>query len=222
MNIFQPVPFFPKIDSQYHRYLLKEKLQYQEIKALWFFIDKMDHCGIISCNLNSTIIKSLCHELNIQNQYNCRAYVRKLELLGIIKRISTTAFKLNPYICNRLQNVAAPLFYGFSNLKKTDEYVSWKKLDDEETKNFPSLKRRLHNAYYRDNNMSQNLDTQRDTDMTITLLKEEITKQSGQLQKVEKQLDTMTMTMNELVRLIKQDDLPKAKSFLTLIEGGKE
>lgn len=44
--------------------------------------------------------------------------------------------------------------------------------------------------------------------------------QIGQLQELHNQLNTMKKTLAELVELIKQDDLPKAKTFLTLIEGG--
>lgn len=44
----------------------------------------------------------------------------------------------------------------------------------------------------------------------------------AQLHKVESKLETMTLVMNELIKFIKQDDLPKAKSFLTVIEGGKK
>lgn len=67
----------------------------------------------------------------------------------------------------------------------------------------------------------------RDEEMSALIAKvdeqsSKIEKQSSQLKQVTDQLDHITTVMNQLVRFINQDDLPKAKSFLTVIEGGKK
>jgi len=73
-------------------------------------------------------------------------------------------------------------------------------------------------------------------DEEMSALNAKIDEQNGQLQKqsghmvelrtqlhtVRDELKEMKTMMSELISFIKQDDLPKAKSFLTVIEGGKK
>jgi hypothetical protein len=219
-TLFQPILFFPRLDFQYIRYLQKKILLPREMTALVFFIDRMDHYNNISCTSDTTIVKMLCEELEITDQHNCRNIIRNLEKLGLVERKTKNVFKINPYICNRLQYVFPSMFGDFTDIRKASAYVKWKKLDDKDNKNFPSLKRRLHNAVFRDIKKAANTD-----EHTITYLKDEnmeLRKRIEELEKrmagQEKRLLSVEKANSYLLGKARPEDARKAKGLLRVVK----
>lgn len=194
----QPIRFFPRLDSQYHCYLLTV-LTPPELRVLWFLIDKMDQFGVTQCSSNTSLVKVLCSQLNVTDQNNIRRYLRKLAQLGLIQKRSTTTYLLNPYFVNRRAICPAAIIGPqFSNVRYSDEFLAWKRLDDEQSKVMLSLKRRLHNAENREKN-SQELENRMERDDEMDALK--------------KEMQDMKAMLNEVLGILKKHEPEEAEKI---------
>jgi len=223
--LLQPIRFFPKLDSQYQRYV-QSILSYNEFKALSFFVDRCSLSNEIECDRDMTITEGVAEDLEMTDLHNCRKLIRPLTKLDLIKRIDDRKFLLNPYYSNRVQFVPATILNEFSDVQMHPDYLAWKLNDDASGKKYPSLKRRLHNAEYRciDNTVEKTTHIEEQMEALqnkIGGLKNQVGGLQDQVGGLESKLDKMMDLITEMSKKFAPKEQEEIKVKLTLIQGGK-